>query len=385
VKATTSERLSARKAVPILLAAAVALAAAPEPRPTQTTTTVTTTTGSTGAVTTTTTTVAAAPAIRHVFVILMENHDWSEIYGNKRDAPFINGLLSDPEVAWASNYVGVTHPSEPNYLVLEAGDTFGVRNDRDPEDNSQTTHDHLAWLLDHARPPRVWRSYQEHIELHPCPISNHGLYAVRHNPVMYFTDVTHDRKYCADHVKPLAQMFEDLKSEKSSPAYAFITPDLYHDMHNQRAAGPWTWKSRIREGDDWLKETLPVIRRSDAYRSGVVMITWDESEGRGSPAIGMLMISPHAAHGEVRKRYDHYDLFRTIEAVLGVGPVGNARARRATVMNEFFKVPVPAAHGEPSAAANPGLKSEAPDPKQVRSNVGNETGRNGRSANETIR
>jgi len=341
---TPPSRRSAGRALAMILAAGALAAASPEPSPTRTTTTVTTTTAAPGTtVTTTTTTVAAEPPIRHVFLILMENHDWAEIYGNRKDAPFINGLRADPEVAWGSDYVGVTHPSEPNYLVLEAGDTFGVRNDRDPEDNSQTTHDHLAWLLDHARPPRAWRSYQEHIELHPCPVSNHGLYAVRHNPVMYFTDVTHDRKYCADHVKPLAQMVEDLKSEKSSPAYAFITPDLYHDMHNQRAVGPWKWKSQIREGDDWLKETLPVIRRSEAYRSGVVMITWDESEGRGEKAIGMVMISPLAAHGEVRKRYDHYDLFRTIEAIFGVGPVGNARARRASVMKEFFKVPVAAA------------------------------------------
>ena len=252
----------------------------------------------------------------------------------------MNALLADPEAAWGTNYVGVTHPSEPNYLVLEAGDTFGIRNDRDPEDNSQTTHDHLVWLLDHARPPLVWRSYQEHIETHPCPVANHGLYAVRHNPMMFFTDVTRDRKYCAEHVRPLSQLAGDIASDRSAPAYAFITPDLYHDMHTARAAGPWSRKSQIREGDDWLKQVLPVIRKSEAYRRGVIFITWDESEGRGMPPIGILVISPAIRHGEVKKRYDHYDLFRTLEAIFGVGPVGNARARRAAVMNDFFKEPI---------------------------------------------
>jgi hypothetical protein len=328
------------------LAAAAALgtaagAAAPEPKTEATTTTTTVTTGP-GTVTTTTTIVSATNPIRHVFLIVMENKDWAEIYGNLREAPYVNGLLSDPEVAWGSRYYGVTHPSEPNYLVLEAGDTFGIRNDRDPEDNSQTTHDHLAWLLDHAAPPRSWRSYQEHIESHPCPVANHGLYAVRHNPVMFFTDVTRDRKYCADHVKPLARLFDDLGKEKDTPAYAFVTPDLYHDMHNQRAAGPWSWKSRIREGDDWLKEIVPTIRKSAAYRNGAILITWDESEGRHEPPVGMIVISPFARRGEVKTRYDHYDLFRTIEAIFGVGPVGNARARRASVMKEFFTAPIPA-------------------------------------------
>lgn len=317
-----------------------AAARAPEPTAATTTTTTTTSSGTGTTVTTTTTTVAAEPALAHVFVIVMENHDWASIFGNLREAPYINALLADPEAAWGSNYVGVTHPSEPNYLVLEAGDTFGIRNDRDPEDNSQTTHDHLVWLLDHARPPLAWRSYQEHIERHPCPIANHGLYAVRHNPMMYFTDVTGDRRYCADHVRPLPKLADDLKSEKETPAYAFVTPDLYHDMHTQRAGPPWSRKSQIREGDDWLREILPVIRRSEAYRRGLIVITWDESEGRTMPPIGILMLSPAVRHGEVKKRFDHYDLFRTIEAIFGVGPVGNARARRAAVMNDFFREPI---------------------------------------------
>src|SRR5262252_2512251 len=69
--------------------------AAPAPAPTATTTTSTTTGSSAGGtvVTTTTTTVSAETVLRHVFVIPMENHDWASIFGNVREAPFINGLL----------------------------------------------------------------------------------------------------------------------------------------------------------------------------------------------------------------------------------------------------------------------------------------------------
>src|SRR5436305_64537 len=35
----------------------------------------------------------AAPIIRHVFVIAMENHDSTQIYGNTTGAPYINNTL----------------------------------------------------------------------------------------------------------------------------------------------------------------------------------------------------------------------------------------------------------------------------------------------------
>jgi len=270
----------------------------------------------------------------------MENHDWSSIAGNVSEAPFLNSLLSDPNVAYATNYIGVTHPSEPNYLILEAGDTFGIRNDRDPEDNGQATHDHLVSLLDHAKPPRSWRSYQEHIELHPCPIRNHGAYAVRHNPVMYFTDVTSDRKYCREHVVPMGQLAIDLRREADTPGYAFITPDIFHDMHSERKVILGMRKTTIQQGDDWLRDTIRMIRKSDAYTQGLVIVTWDESEGSRQPPIGFLMISPFVKRGAIKTHYDHYNAFRTIEALFGVGPVGNARARRAAPMSDFLEANV---------------------------------------------
>jgi len=46
---------------------------------------------------------AHGAVIQHVFVIVMENHDASEIYGNTTDAPYINGTLL-PSYAHAANF-----------------------------------------------------------------------------------------------------------------------------------------------------------------------------------------------------------------------------------------------------------------------------------------
>jgi hypothetical protein len=57
----------------------------------------------------------------------MENNSWSSIQGSG-SAPFINGLLTDAEASYATQYYDNPpghHPSEPNYVWLEAAtDTF---------------------------------------------------------------------------------------------------------------------------------------------------------------------------------------------------------------------------------------------------------------------
>src|SRR5438128_1828984 len=46
--------------------------------------------------------------IKHVFVIVMENRDWSQIKGNTTSAPYINSLLTRSDASYASNYHNVT-------------------------------------------------------------------------------------------------------------------------------------------------------------------------------------------------------------------------------------------------------------------------------------
>ena len=138
--------------------------------------------------------------IKHVFVIALENHNWTQpatvpggieqIYGNA-NAPFINSLVNGTakayingqvvnisrHVSYATAYHNVLatpsgnnpsiHPSEPNYLWAEAGTNFGIFNDDDPfvdtPPNSQTTTQHLSGLLQQAG--ISWKSYQEDIDL----------------------------------------------------------------------------------------------------------------------------------------------------------------------------------------------------------------------------
>ena len=69
---------------------------------------------------------ATSPHYDHVFVIVEENHGYTDMIGNPA-APNFNALAA--QYGLATNYYAVTHPSEPNYVALLGGSTYGVNND----------------------------------------------------------------------------------------------------------------------------------------------------------------------------------------------------------------------------------------------------------------
>ena len=57
---------------------------------------------------------------QHVFVIMMENTGYKSLIGNP-NAPWINHAATT--YGLATNYFGVTHPSQPNYIAATSGST----------------------------------------------------------------------------------------------------------------------------------------------------------------------------------------------------------------------------------------------------------------------
>src|SRR5450432_3103163 len=66
------------------------------------------------------------PRFDHVFVIMMENHGYSQIIGNP-NAPYANQYAKSANSA--TNYFAVGHPSSTNYLEIVGASNFGVRSD----------------------------------------------------------------------------------------------------------------------------------------------------------------------------------------------------------------------------------------------------------------
>ena len=275
---------------------------------------------------------AAVSAINTVFIILMENNNWSSIKGNTT-APYINNTLLAIG-SHAEQYFNPPriHPSEPNYLWLEAGTNFGILNDDNPSVNHQSTTMHLVTLLKNAN--ISWKAYQEDISGTSCPLTSVNLYAPKHNPFVFFDDVTNTNDpasaYCIAHVRPYTELANDLQNNTVA-SYNFITPNLCNDMHD----------CSIGTGDTWLSNNVPTIMNSTAYQQGgVIFITWDEGEGGDGP-IGMVVLSPKAKGGGYQNAiyYNHGSTLRTIQEIFHVTPLLGDAANQTDLSDLFVSFP----------------------------------------------
>src|SRR5208337_3174722 len=274
------------------------------------------------------------PPVQTVFVILLENHNWADIEGSV-DAPFINGTLL-PLASYCRQYYNPPglHPSEPNYLWLEAGTNFGIFDSNDPASNHQNTTNHLAAQLRRAN--ITWKTYQEDIPGTVVPLTATNGYVPRHNPFVYFDDMTGtndpNNAYGIAHIRPYTELADDL-ANNSVARYNFITPNLCDDGHDSCAPQ----EDPVRQTDDWLASEVPKILNSAAYsNNGALFITWDEGEGGDGP-IGMMLLSPLARGGGYSNGiyYTHSSFLRTMQEIFRVSPwLGDAA--NATDLSDLF-------------------------------------------------
>jgi hypothetical protein len=278
---------------------------------------------------------AALPPLKTVFVIVLENQNWARVEGSEH-ATFINGFLL-PRASYCRQYFTPPglHPSLPNYLWLEAGTNFGIFDDGNPALNHQWTSDHLTALLRKAGIP--WKSYQEDISGTHVPLTETNRYTPRHNPFVYFDDVTGTNDpadaYGIAHIRPYAELAGDLANNRVA-GYNFITPNLCNGMHD----GCPPDYNPIRQGDDWVAREVPQILSSPAYQNnGALFITWDEGEYVVDGSIGLILLSPAARGSGYRSdvRYTHSSLLRTLQEIFHVEPL-LGDAAWATNLEDLF-------------------------------------------------
>jgi phosphatidylinositol-3-phosphatase len=262
------------------------------------------------------------PAFDHVYLIVMENRAYGSIVGNP-DAPYINSLIAT--YGLATNYDAVSHPSQPNYLALFGGSTFGIRNDGIHNLAKSNLADQLQ---------RAGLSWHVYAQDYPGNCSKAGYvrggvdllgpggwYARKHNPAISFLDISRRPRRCA-RITSLASF------NPAAANFELIVPNSINDMHNGTTA----------QGDAFLKSFVPLITGSPAFAHSLLLITWDEGSGGagGGGHVATLVVSPLLSRPGMQSAvaHDHYSLLRTIEAGLRVGCL--RRSCRANDLAEFF-------------------------------------------------
>lgn len=263
--------------------------------------------------------------IQHVFVIAMENHDATEIYGNTSSAPYINHTLL-PSYAHATNFndeLAKSIPSEPHYVWMEAGtNAFSdhtFTGDGDPTSSNSTSNtSHLSTQIEAATNGVTWRTYQEGLNASTgsCPIHSSGFYAAKHDPFVFFKDAAGNppsatNAHCVAHHRAYSSLAADLAANDVA-SYTFITPNLCNDMHGASGCPD---SNTIRSGDTWLSKELPRLISYANAHAGVIFILWDE--GDSTLKMPFLAVGPGVKVGYTGSvSYTHSSIIKSLEAIL---------------------------------------------------------------------
>ena len=286
-----------------------------------------------------------------VILVMLENHDASEVYGSSA-APYLNGLMS--EYAYSEKFADVLSlsiPSEPHYVWLEAGTnafsdvTFTGDGDATAS-NSTTSTQHLTTLLDAAGVS--WMTYQEGLGSGSgaCPIASSGQYAAKHDPFVFFKDVSGNppaktTAACTSHHRALTSLAADLTAGTLA-RYVLITPDLCHDMHGGTGCASG---STVTAGDTWLAGQVPALLSYAKAHRGLVLLVWDEGD--------KTLITPFLVLGNHLKGKGYVSnvtlnlsaVTKSLQQVLGVAPdpvdgkpayLGHAADLTTNDLSDFF-------------------------------------------------
>ncbi|OLC49621.1 MAG: hypothetical protein AUH80_00970 [Chloroflexi bacterium 13_1_40CM_4_65_16] len=236
---------------------------------------------------------------RHVFLIVMENHTPEQALSG----PFMASLADKYGVA--ENYHAITHPSVPNYLALTSGSTWGVTDDS----FHVLPRADLGTQLTKAGV--TWRAYMEGMTTGQC-IDSPTPYDPGHNPFAYYGG------QCPPNVVPHDSLAADLAGD--TPRFVWITPDDCHNTHD----------CDVSVGDDWLRREVAQITASKAFKSnGVLFITYDEDDSTADNRVLTIVVTPDLGHRTSAREYTHYSLLATIEDLLGVERLGQAKTASA--------------------------------------------------------
>ena len=328
-----------------------------------------------------------ASHIGHVFLLVLENEDYENSFGESSPAGYLAKTLPT-QGALLPNYYGTAHNSLGNYIALISGQGPSADTQADCHDfvefrtsaaidvDGQAVGQGCVYPTDvRSLPDQLeqagfsWRGYMEDMGNDPrreaasCGHPPLGAkdparraqpgdqYATKHNPFVYFHRVIDDAARCDRHVVNLKQLAADLANADSTPNFAFITPGLCHDGHDSPCVDGEP--GGLNSINSFLQQWVPQILASPAFqKDGLLIVTFDESSGaqsdssaccgeaaapnahlagitgHGGGRVGAVLLSPFIKPGTVSATpYNHYSLLRSVEDIYGLPYLGYAGAK----------------------------------------------------------
>ena len=192
---------------------------------------------------------SALPVPAHIVIVVEENKPDSAVIGSK-SAPYINALANSG--ANMTQSFAETHPSEPNYLALFSGNTFGLTSDACPV-NAGAAPNLASELLAAGY---TFGGFSEDLPAVGSPACSAGKYARKHVPWVNFTNVP------AATSVPFSA-FNNRTDYASLPTVSFVIPNLDNDMHD----------GTIAQADTWLFDNLSHYANWAVANNSLLIIT----------------------------------------------------------------------------------------------------------------
>jgi hypothetical protein len=257
-------------------------------------------------------------AIRHVWVIELENQGYAQSFGTPSADPYLAKTLPR-RGALLEDYYAIGHASADNYIAQVSGQAPSLGTQADcplwvpfPGQLAAGPYHQLlgeGCVYPAAVPTlgnqlsaagRSWAAYLQDMGNDPGrdhtvstargPACGHPAtgsfdrteraepgdqYAARHDGFTFFRSVTANPAYCTAHIVSFRPLPGDLARASTTPAFSFLAPNLCNDGHDAPCADGTP--GGLAQADRFLAQWVPVIMAAPAYRDGgLIVITFDE-------------------------------------------------------------------------------------------------------------
>lgn len=206
----------------------------------------------------------AGKAFNRFVMVWLENTDYSLASTD----PNLQMLAS--QGITLTNYFGVTHPSQPNYVASHAGDYFGMDND-----NFNFVTGNVSTVFDLLDTKSIsWGEYQESIpytgfegKAYVNQTTGANNYVRKHNPGVIFNSASESSQRLSQ-MKNLSMFYTDLANQQL-PQWMFITPNELNDGHD----------TGVTYAGNFMANFLtPLLNNSYFMEDTLILVTFDETE-----------------------------------------------------------------------------------------------------------
>src|SRR5438445_1183645 len=245
-------------------------------------------------------------------VVLMENRNLNEVYG---PATYRTQLADT--FAFSTGWTSITNPSQPNYIALIGGSTFGVSGDGN---HPNLNHPTIVDIMENTS--KTWKAFAEDASGTGC-----GLNPPRgedHFPFLSFTTITGNASRCANLLPGSSD--EVISAFNAGTNFIWLTPNDCHNMHSCSVA----------QGDAWIASWVPALLAAMAGKKAALLITFDE--GYTTPPYIYTAFIGTAANLAYKSSaaYTHYSFAKLLEDVWGGGNLGQNDVTAPSPV-EFFQ------------------------------------------------